>query len=117
MHAEAPLDHRATTMTGPRTSIRLHILRSVLFLAFAAAAGLPSTVAQSPPSAPSQRANSPKSQRLSLKARREIFETVWKDIRDHYYDPSFNGVNWDEVHTRYRPLVETAGDDQEFYSI
>jgi carboxyl-terminal processing protease len=117
MHAEAPLDHRATTMTGPRTSIRLHILRSVLFLALAAAAGLPSTFAQSPPSAPSRRADSPKSQRLSLKARREIFETVWKDIRDHYYDPSFNGVNWDEIHTRYRPLVEAAGDDQEFYSM
>jgi hypothetical protein len=87
-------------MTGPRTSIRLHVQRSVLALALAAAVGLPSTFAQSPASAPSQRADSLKSQRLSLKARREIFETVWKDIRDHYYDPSFNGVNWDEIHTR-----------------
>ena len=104
-------------MTGPRMSIRLHVLRCVLFLALAASAGLPSTFAQSPPSAPSQRTDSPKSRRLSLKARREIFETVWKDIRDHYYDPSFNGVNWDEIHTRYRPLVEAAGDDQELYSM
>lgn len=99
-------------------SIRLHVLRCVLFLALAAAAaGLPRTFAQSPPSAPAERTNFPRSRRLSLKARREIFETVWKDIRDHYYDPSFNGVNWDEIHTRYRPLVEARGDDQEFYSM
>ncbi len=85
------------------------LLRCVLFLALAARLrSLPRTLAQSPPSAPAERTNSPRSRRLSLKARREIFETVWKDIRDHYYDPSFNGVNWDEIHTRYRPLVEAA---------
>jgi carboxyl-terminal processing protease len=57
------------------------------------------------------------SQRLSSKNRKEVFEKVWKDIRDHYYDPSFNGVNWDEVHQRYLPLVGPAKNDQEFYAL
>jgi carboxyl-terminal processing protease len=57
------------------------------------------------------------SQRLSPKDRKEISEKIWKDIRDHYYDPSFNGVNWDEVHERYVPLVAAAKNDQEFYAL
>jgi carboxyl-terminal processing protease len=57
------------------------------------------------------------SQRLSSKDRKEVFEKVWKDIRDHYYDPSFNGVNWDEVRERYVPLVEPVKTDQEFYAL
>ena len=31
--------------------------------------------------------------------------------------PFFNGVDWNEVHTRYKPLVEAAKDDREFYSL
>jgi carboxyl-terminal processing protease len=62
-------------------------------------------------------ANRSGSKRLSPKARKGVFEKVWKEIRDHYYDPSFNGVNWDEIHERYRPLVEAAKDDQEFYAL
>lgn len=57
------------------------------------------------------------SQRLSAKARKEVFEKVWREIRDHYYDPSFNGVDWNEVHRRYLPLVEGATTDQDFYAL
>src|SRR2546423_1562655 len=56
-------------------------------------------------------------QRLSLKTRKEVFEKVWHEIRDHYYDPGFNGVNWDEVHQRYFPLVNASKNDQEFYAL
>ena len=103
-------------MTGPRTSTRLKLIRWTLLVALAGTGILPRTLAQSPPSAPSH-SNSEKPQRLSLKARREIFERVWKEIRDHYYDPSFNGVNWEDIHSRYRPLIEAAKSDQEFYSL
>jgi carboxyl-terminal processing protease len=57
------------------------------------------------------------SQRLSPKDRKEISEKIWKEIHDHYYDPSFNGVNWDEVRERYVPLVEAVKNDQEFYAL
>ena len=46
-----------------------------------------------------------------------MFERVWKDIEVHYYDRSFNGVDWNEVHARYKPLVEAVKDDREFYSL
>jgi carboxyl-terminal processing protease len=56
-------------------------------------------------------------QRLSSKARREVFEKVWREIRNHYYDPAFNGVDWEEVHRRYLPLVEGSTTDQDFYAL
>ncbi len=46
-----------------------------------------------------------------------MFERAWKDIEVHYYDRSFNGVDWNEVHARYKPLVEAVKDDREFYSL
>ena len=75
-----------------------------------------------PPSAPSPNsansaADRAASGRLSSKDRKEIFEKVWKDIRDHYYDPSFNGVDWDAVHERYAPLLDAAKSDQDFYAL
>ncbi len=57
------------------------------------------------------------SRSLSGKERVEVFEKVWKEVDEHYYDPEFGGVNWQEVHQRYSPLVEGAKDDQDFYSV
>ncbi len=54
---------------------------------------------------------------LSRQERIEIFEDVWKTINEQYYDPSFHGVNWQEVHERYRPRVEAAKTDVEFYRL
>jgi carboxyl-terminal processing protease len=55
--------------------------------------------------------------RLSPKDRKEVFEKVWKEIHEHYYDSSYNGVDWDEVHRRYAPLVAATKRDQEFYAL
>ncbi len=56
-------------------------------------------------------------QRLTARDRQEVFEKVWKEIHDHYYDASYNGVDWNEVHRRYAPLVEATKKDQEFYAL
>ena len=56
-------------------------------------------------------------QRLSASDRRAIFEKIWKEIRDHYYDPSYNGVDWKDVHSRYAPQVEAVKKDQDFYAL
>jgi carboxyl-terminal processing protease len=56
-------------------------------------------------------------QRLTANDRREVFEKVWKEIHDHYYDSSYNGVDWNAVHQRYAPLVEATKKDQEFYAL
>ena len=57
------------------------------------------------------------SRSLSPKDRQEVFEKVWKDVDEHYYDPGFGGVNWKEVHEHYLPLVRAAKDDKDFYSL
>jgi carboxyl-terminal processing protease len=54
---------------------------------------------------------------LPLKTRRAIFERIWNEIDEHYYDPAFNGVNWDDVHTRYLPRVVATKNNQEFYAL
>jgi carboxyl-terminal processing protease len=53
--------------------------------------------------------------RLSPKDRAEVFETVWKDVRDAYYDPEFHGVNWQQVHDRYQPQLDQVKTDDDFY--
>src|SRR5216684_1638164 len=57
------------------------------------------------------------SEGLSPKDRLQTFEKAWKAIHDNYYDPDMNGVNWDEIHQRYRPLVEAAKTDKEFFQL
>jgi carboxyl-terminal processing protease len=54
---------------------------------------------------------------LSRQDRVEIFEDVWKTINEQYYDPSFNGVDWQAVHERYLPKVEAAKTEVEFYRL
>jgi len=54
---------------------------------------------------------------LSPKDRQDVFEKVWKDIDEHYYDPEFGGVKWQEVHQRYLPLVQGAKGDKDFYAL
>ena len=54
---------------------------------------------------------------LSKKDRVAVFEEVWKRISERYYDPSFNGVDWNSVRDRYRPRLDQVGEDNEFYAL
>jgi carboxyl-terminal processing protease len=42
-----------------------------------------------------------------------VFEEVWRTVRDHFYDPTFKGLDWAAVGERYRPLVAAADSDAE----
>ena len=53
---------------------------------------------------------------LTPKDRLAAFDEVWKTIRDHYYDPSFNGVDWNAARDRYRPRAEAAQSDGDLYA-
>ncbi|HJZ69295.1 MAG TPA: S41 family peptidase, partial [Blastocatellia bacterium] len=59
----------------------------------------------------------PSSDRLSFKDRVEVLEEVWKTVYEKYYDPSFKGTDWRAVRERYRPLVDHASSDEEFYTL
>jgi carboxyl-terminal processing protease len=47
----------------------------------------------------------------------KIFESVWKKVNKTFYDPTFGGLNWKDVHNRYLPLINTAENDEEFYGL
>ncbi len=50
-------------------------------------------------------------------ARIATFETVWKIVNEKFYDPAFNGVDWQEVRTRYAPRVAAIATDAELYPL
>jgi carboxyl-terminal processing protease len=54
---------------------------------------------------------------LSRSDRVSAFEKIWKIISEDFYDNAFNGADWNGAHARYRPLIETAGSDVEFYDL
>jgi carboxyl-terminal processing protease len=45
-----------------------------------------------------------------------VFDEVWQLVAEKYYDPKFNGVDWNAVRARYRPQLESVASDKEFYS-
>jgi C-terminal peptidase prc len=45
------------------------------------------------------------------------FEIVWQTINDTYFDPTFSGLDWNEVRERYRPLIAAAQEDETFYKL
>jgi len=38
----------------------------------------------------------------------EVFRQGWSYLRDYFYDPAYHGVNWEEVHAQYEPLIAGA---------
>ncbi|HSV32686.1 MAG TPA: S41 family peptidase, partial [Pyrinomonadaceae bacterium] len=38
----------------------------------------------------------------------EVFRQAWTYVRDNFFDPNFNGVNWGAVHDEYAPLAAGA---------
>jgi carboxyl-terminal processing protease len=54
---------------------------------------------------------------LSPQDRVAVFEKIWKDVDEHYYDPAFGGVSWKEIRQKYLPLVQTVRDDKDFYGL
>ena len=47
----------------------------------------------------------------------KTFESVWKKVNKTFYDPTFGGLNWKDVHDRYLPLITAAENDEEFYGL
>jgi carboxyl-terminal processing protease len=45
------------------------------------------------------------------------FEMVWQKLNETYYDTTFGGLNWKDVHDRYAPQITVATSDESFYRI
>ena len=99
------------------TAPRSRAAASLLVMAALAFVGLVSAEAQTPARAAGGATSRSASASLSARERAELFEEVWKTIDEKYYDPTFNGVDWKAVRERYRPRVEAAAGDEEFYTL
>jgi carboxyl-terminal processing protease len=42
---------------------------------------------------------------------------VWTKVNETYFDPSFGGLDWKEIHDRYQPKIASAKNDEDFRSL
>lgn len=45
-----------------------------------------------------------------------VFDGVWKEVRDRYYDPGLHGVDWDAAGEEWRPKALAATTDRALYA-
>ena len=57
----------------------------------------------------------PPSLEMAAGERARAFDFVWQTIAERYHDPKLNGVDWQAVRERYRPLAIAAKDDGAFW--
>ena len=43
------------------------------------------------------------------------FEIVWQTINEKHLDPTFNGLDWSEVHDRYKSQISATQNKEEYY--
>lgn len=44
------------------------------------------------------------------------FDEAWSDLNRHFYDPHFNGQNWQALHDTFEPFIEGARTPDELHS-
>src|ERR1043165_6496517 len=49
--------------------------------------------------------------------RLKIFDEVWEQVRERYFDPSLRGVDWQEVRRSLRPRAAEAAGEGELYAV
>ena len=53
----------------------------------------------------------------TAEGRLAVFDDIWETIEDRYYDPRFNGVNWQAKRISFRPAAAKATSTHEFYEL
>lgn len=53
---------------------------------------------------------------LTAEERGQVFEEVWRTVKQHYLYADFHGVDWDEVHDFYASRVLQAQSQEAFYA-
>src|SRR6476659_4719166 len=62
-------------------------------------------------------AQQPARVQVSAKVQQQTFQKVWEVVRDKFFDPDLNGVDWNAVHARYAPLVPSVRSDDDLYDL
>ncbi len=43
---------------------------------------------------------------MTKNERLDLFEQVWNTVNEHFYDPNFNGINWEKKYIEYKKQIE-----------
>ena len=43
----------------------------------------------------------------------QMYDDAWRLLRDYFYDPGMNGIDWPEMHSRYRSMVKRCAKREE----
>lgn len=54
---------------------------------------------------------------LTERERVEIFEQVWSNVNEHFYDPGFNGIDWDKKYKDYKTKIEDCQNTDTLFSL
>ena len=66
---------------------------------------------------PTEPVPGPPAKSLDTAARERAFDFVWSTINERYHDASLNGVDWNAVGLKYRPVALEAGNDDAFWDL
>ena len=97
-------------MSDFSSSIRLAAMLLVAALTASIHAQTPNSSSPVMPAGSARRESSPQ-------VRQATFEKAWQIVRDKFFDPNFNGADWNKVHEQYRPLAAAAKTDAELYEV
>jgi carboxyl-terminal processing protease len=53
----------------------------------------------------------------SSPSRLEVFDSAWNTVRENFFDPNFNGVDWQEMRSQYRPLAAKTRSTEELAEV
>ena len=73
--------------------------------------------AQQPPASSSTPQPTATPELSDAQKRQEAFEIVWTTVKQVFYDPSFGGLDWEAVRSRYQPLIKQARNDAEVHEL
>ncbi len=88
------------------------LLSVILGVAFVGHAQRPKPGARARRSVPSAAAASPEAKR-----RLEAFNKAWQTISDHYFDKTYNNLNWTAVKAEFEPRARSARTDAELHRL
>ena len=46
-----------------------------------------------------------------------IFDQVWETVKDNFYDPNLNGVDWKGIRSKYEPMATQAQSSEKFAAV
>ncbi|RKY90536.1 MAG: hypothetical protein DRQ13_12505, partial [Ignavibacteriae bacterium] len=54
---------------------------------------------------------------LTESERLDLFEQVWNTVNEQYYDPHFNGINWQATYKQYKPLIANCAQTDSLFTL